>query len=94
MTNDEIYRKAIPELWQKTYGRMEHDEKQAIELFDKLLDRGIESHCDTVKELCREAGYDEYASEKIGHIYDVISLYKAHQESSMVYWDINELLSD
>jgi hypothetical protein len=94
MTHEEIYRKAIKELFQKTYCKFEHDEDVAIELFDKLLDRGITSHCDTVKELCMEAGYDKYESKNIGKIYDVISLYKLYQKSSMVHWDIDELLTN
>jgi len=96
MTDEEIYRKAIGELFQKTYGRFEHDEKKAIELFDKLLDRGIESHCDVVKEFCEQAGYGEHASKEIAQIYDIISLYKNHKESlaEFEYWDMDKLLDN
>lgn len=94
MNHEEIYQKAIKELYHKTYGKFEHDEKKAIELFDKLLDSGIESHCDIVKRLCIEAGYHECASGKIAEIYDIISLYKLHQKSSMKYWDIDKLLEN
>jgi hypothetical protein len=94
MTKEDIYSKAIKELFQKTYGRFEHDEDKAIELFDKLLDRGIESHCDTIKELCAKAGYDEYASEEIGKIYDTISLYRIYKKMRPMYWDIDKLLNN
>jgi hypothetical protein len=94
MSHEEIYKKAIKELFQKTYGRFEHDEEKAIELFDRLLDRGIKSHCDTVKELCLEAGYVKSASEEIGKIYDIISLYKMYKGWSSMYWDIDKLLNN
>ncbi|MFC1635053.1 hypothetical protein ACFL5Z_09435 [Planctomycetota bacterium] len=93
MTDEEIYRKAIGELFQ-TCGKFEHDEKKAIELFDKLLDRGIESHCDVVKAFCMGVGYDKEISKEIAKIYDIISLYKDHKESPNEYWDIDKLLSD
>lgn len=68
MEASNIYRKAIELLFHKTYGKMEHGEKKAIELFDQLLGRDIESHCDVVKQFCREAGYDEHASKEIAQI--------------------------
>ena len=94
MTQEEVYRKAIKELFHKTYCKFEHDEEKAIELFDKLLDRGIESHCDTIEKLCIEAGYDEYGSEEIAKIYDIISLYKLYQKSLIKHWDIDKLLNN
>jgi len=94
MANEEIYRKAIKKLFQKTDCKFEHDEEKAIELFDKLLDRGIKSHCDTIKKLCIETGYDEYGSEEIAKIYDIISLYKLYQTSSIKHWDIDKLLNN
>lgn len=93
MANGDVYKKAINDLFQKTYGRFEHDEEKAIELFDILLDEGIESHCDSVKEFCREAGYDQSASEEIAQIYDILSLYKSHKKKAPMYWDINQLLN-
>ena len=92
MANEGIYRKAIEELLQNTNGKFEHDEEKAIELFDKLLDRGIESHRDTINNLCIEVGYDKDASEEIAKIYDIISRYKSHQKSRMEHWDIDKLL--
>ncbi len=92
MANEEVYKKAIAQLFDATYGRFEHDEITAIELFDKLLDKGIESHCDTVRQLCKEAGYSEYACDEISHIYDVLSLYKLYKKKGPMYWDIDRLL--
>ena len=94
MNHEQIYRNAIKELHHRTYGKFEHGEKKIIELFDKLLDNGIKSHCDTVKRLCIEAGYDKCASEKIGGIYDIINLYKNHKKDSMTYWDIDKIINN
>lgn len=93
MNNEEIYRRVIEKLYHKTDAKFEHDEEKAIELFDKLIDKGIENHCDTIIKLCQEAGYDEHSSEEIGKIYDIISLYKSHQKSSIKYWDIDKLIN-
>lgn len=93
MANDEVYERAIRQLFDKTYGRFEHDEETAIELFDKLLDKGVESHCDTVKQFCRDAGYDECASEEIAQIYDIIHLYRAYKKKQPSHWDISKLMN-
>jgi len=92
MANEDIYRKAINDLFPMTYCKFEHDEEKAIELFDKLLDEGIECHCDTVNQLCKEAGYDEYASKEIAQIYDIISLYKMYKKNMPSHWDISKLI--
>lgn len=94
MTDEEIYRKAIRELFQKTYCKFEHDEEKAIELFDKLLDRNIKSHCDDVKIICSEVGYNEFASKEIAHIYDILSLYKNYKKKVPTHWDIDKLLRE
>ena len=93
MQNEDIYRKAIKELFQKTCGKTEHYEEKVIELFDKLLDEDIKCHCDTVEKMCKDVGYDEYASKEIAQIYDVISLYKLYKKSRVKYWDISELVN-
>ena len=80
MDNEAIYRKAIGLLWEKTYGSMEHDEEKAIELFDKLLDKGIKIHCNKIKQICVDVGYTEGSSRRIGGIYDIISLYKDYRK--------------
>ena len=93
MANGDVYKRAINELFQKTNAKFEHDEEIAIELFDKLLDEGIDSHCDTVNQLCKEAGYDEYASKEIAQIYDILSLYKLYKKKEPMYWDISQLIN-
>jgi len=92
MTDEEIYRKAIKALFQKTFCKFEHDEEKAIELFDRLLGRGIKSHCDDVKKFCEGVGYDKHASKEIAQIYDTISLYKSYKKKAPIYWDIDKLL--
>ena len=71
-----VYEKAMTELYQLTHGKFEHDEEKAIELFDKLIDRGTEILPDELKELCRQAGYLEPASKDISQIYDIIKFHK------------------
>ena len=94
MGNAEVYETAIAALYEKTYGRFEHDEEKAIELFDKLLDARIQSHCDTVRSLCLKAGYEKHAAEAIAQIYDIVSLYKAYKsKKASMHWDIEELLA-
>ncbi len=79
-----IYQKAIKELLHKTYGKFEHDENKAIELFDKLLSRGIEIRCNDVKRICQEVGYDKYASQEISQIYDHINIYKQYKNGKII----------
>jgi len=93
MANGDVYKKAINGLFQKTYAKFEHDEEKAIELFDKLFDAGITSHCDTINQLCKEAGYDEYASKEIAQIYDFVYLYKLYKQKGPMYWDISQLIN-
>lgn len=94
MESNDIYRRCITTLYEKTYGKFEHDEEKAIELFDKLLDEGLSSHCDTVKKLCLEAGYGEHAAGAIAAMYDTISLYKAYKKKAapIQYWDLSKFL--
>ncbi len=84
MNTEAIYQKAVKELLHKTYGRFEHDENKAIELFDKLLSKGIEIHCDDIKRICQEVGYDEHASHEISRIYDNINIYKQYKNGKII----------
>ena len=79
-----VYQKAIQELYRMTHGKFGRDENKAIELFGKLVGRGTQIHCDEVKEICREAGYDEDASRQIGQIYDCIDILKRYKKSTIV----------
>ena len=93
MKDDDTYKRCIAALYEKTNGRFEHAEDKAIDLFDKLIDKGIHSHCDTVKKLCLEVGYHQCAAQEIATIYDTVSIYKQHKASRMSYWDIDRLLT-
>ena len=84
MDAEGIYQKAIKKLYHKTYGKLEHGENKAIELFDKLLSRGIKFHCDDVKRICQEVGYDENASQEISQIYDYINIYKQYKNDKII----------
>ncbi len=78
MNNYCVYEKAIKELYHLTYGKFEHDEIKAIELFDKLIDRGTKIHPDELKRLCKDVGYSEAAREEISQIYDIVKYYKEY----------------
>ena len=84
MDTESIYQKAIKKLHHLTYGKFEHDENKAIELFDKLLSRGIKFHCDDVKRICQEVGYGEAASQEISQIYDYIDIYKRYKNGKII----------
>ena len=48
----------------------------------------MESHCDDVREMCLDAGYDKPSSDEIANIYDIISIYHDYKYGSLgSYWD-------
>lgn len=98
MEASNIYRKAIDQLFHKTYEKMEHDENKAIELFDKLLNRNIRIHPDDLKKICQGAGYNELASEDICKMYDYVDIYKRYKKGEIIScWTtqmINELCEE
>ncbi len=90
--SEEIYRRAIKELWERTYGTLEdRDRIKVAELFDKLLDRGHSIHVDEVRRLCKDAGYDEYVCDRIGHLYDTLILFreKLRDPRTLDHWPEN-----
>ena len=89
-----IYKKAIKLLHKLTYGKFEHDEEKAIELFDKLIDRGITIHCDTVKDICQEMGYLEPAAQEVGNIYDIIDCYKQYKTGKLISHWTTEMIDE
>lgn len=93
MENGDVYKKAIDDLFQRTQAKFEHYEHKVIGLFDALLDEGVESHRDTVKKLCKEAGYDESASEEIAQIYDILSLYKKYKKDGRGRCDVRQFIN-
>ncbi len=81
------YKNAIKLLHHLTYGKFEHDEDKAVELFDKLIDRGITIDCNTVKDICQEVGYLEPAAQEVGNIYDIIDFYKQYKTGKTIsHW--------
>jgi len=94
MEASNIYKKAIKRLFHNTYGKMEHDENKAIELFDKLLDRNITIRPADLKEICRGAGYDEFASEDISKMYDYVNTYKQYKKGTIISCWTTEMIDE
>ena len=88
------YKKAIKLLFHLTNGKFEHDENKAIELFAKLIDRGITIDCDTVKNICQEVGYLEPAAQEISMIYDIINHYKQYKTGKDISHWTNEMIDE
>lgn len=89
MANETIYKNAVAELFEKTYGRLEdRDVTVAVELFDLLLERDKSIHCDTLKELCKEVGYADVTSAELAQIYDFVDVYRKYKKGRVIrYWD-------
>lgn len=86
---DAIYRRAVEELFHDTYsGLADRDRIKVTQLFDRLLERAFRIHVDNLRRICREAGYDEYAADRIGLIYDDLVLIKEELVSpqTLDYW--------
>jgi len=84
-----IYAKAVRELFQSTYGRLEdRDQIKVVQLFDILLKQGHSVHVDDLRRLCTDAGYDESVADDIGHLYDTLHLIRLKLEdpSAINYW--------
>jgi len=81
MANETLYKKAVAELFHRTYGKLEdRDVTVAVELFDLLLERDKSIHCDTLRELCEEVGYHESTSRTLARIYDFVDVYRKYKE--------------
>ena len=89
MANETLYKKAVAELFHKTYGKLEdRDVTVAVELFDLLLERDKSIHCDTLRELCKEVGYSDSTSGELAQIYDFVDVYRKYKEGyEMRRWD-------
>jgi hypothetical protein len=78
---DAIYRRVVKELFQDTYGGLaDRDRIKVVQLFDKLLAKGLLIHVDDLRRICRQAGYAEYAADGIGRIYDDLVLIREELE--------------
>jgi hypothetical protein len=80
MSNGTVYEKAVAELFHKTYGKLEdRDVTVAVELFDLLLARDKSIHPDTLNELCKKVGYDNFVSDELAKIYDFVDVYRKYK---------------
>ncbi len=80
MTSKEIYANAVVELFHKTYGGLaDRDVTVAVELFDLLLEREKSIHPDTLKGLCKKAGFDDFTSDKLAQIWDIVDVYRKYK---------------
>jgi len=89
MMCDAIYRRAVEELWHKTYGKLEdRDRIKVVQLFDKLHTKGFRVHVDDLRRICRQAGYREDAADEIGRLYDDLVLIREELENpqTLDYW--------
>jgi len=80
MNDETVYKKAVAELFSRTYGRLEdRDVIVAVELFDLLLDHGKSIHPDTLKALCKKVGYDDSTIGELAQIYDFVDVYRRYK---------------
>ena len=94
MNNKTVYEKAVVKLFQKIGGGIgDRDVTVAVELFDLLLERDKSIHPDTLNELCKEAGFDDFTRDKLAQIYDSVDEYKEYKGRTFRYWT-DELIDD
>lgn len=75
-----IYEEAVAVLFQKIgAGLADRDVTVAVELFDLLLEREKSIHPDTLKELCKKAGFDDFASDKLALIWNIVDVYRKYK---------------
>lgn len=83
-----IYSRAVRELFQTTYGKLEdRDRIKVVQLFDRLLAYGLSIHLDDLRHLCRNAGYHACADD-IGKLYDTLYLicHELESPSATDHW--------
>ncbi len=84
-----IYQEAVKELFSNTYGGLaDRDRIKVVQLFDKLLAKGIQIHVDDLRRICRDAGNADYAADGIGRLYDDLVLIRNELENpqTLDYW--------
>jgi len=79
MSNEDIYEKAVGQLVQRYGALADRDVIAAVELFDRLLERDKNIHCDELKKLCKKVGYDDFTSGKLSQIYDFVDIYRKYK---------------
>jgi len=94
MSNEDIYEKAVAKLVEK-YGELaERDLIAAVELFDRLLERGKNIEPDRLKALCEKAGYDEFGSDELSKIYDIVDKYRQYKRGKEIRHWTDEMIDD
>ena len=86
---DSIYRRAVTELFPRTYGGLaDRDRVKVVQLFDRLRARGFRIHVDDLRRICRQVGYGEDTADEIGRLYDDLALIREELENSQTldYW--------
>lgn len=79
--SEAIYSRAVRELFQHTYGRLEdRDRIKVVQLFDRLLADANSIHVDDLRRLCKDAGYSESTADEIGQLYDDLCLIRSELE--------------
>lgn len=87
--SEKIYKRAVGELFDSTHGGLaDRDRIKVVQLFDKLLARGYSIHIDDLRRLCRNAGYEDWAADHIGQLYDALYLVRRELEdpTTIDYW--------
>ncbi len=79
MSNEEIYKKAVTQLRDKCGELADRDVIVAVELFDRLLARDKSIDPDTLHDLCRDVGYDEFTSKELSKTYDIVDIYRKYK---------------
>ena len=94
MSNEDIYEKAVAKLVEK-YGELaERDLIAAVELFDRLLERGKNIHPDRLKALCEKAGYGEFGSDELSKIYNIVDKYRNYKGGEEIRHWTDEMIDD
>jgi hypothetical protein len=100
MMCDAIYRRAVTELFPRTYGGVaDRDRIKVVQLFDRLRARGFYIHVDGLRRICKQAGYGGDTADEIGRIYDDLVLIREELENpqTLDYWPperIERIISD
>lgn len=95
MANETLYEKVVAKLFHKINGGLaDRDVTVAVELFDLLLERKKRIHPDTLKELCKEAGFDDFTSGKLAQIYDFVDVYRKYKGGDEIQHWTEEMIDN
>ena len=88
MTNKALYENAVALLFQKIgAGLADRDVTVAVELFDLLLEREKTIHPDTLNQLSKKAGFNDFTSDKLAQIWDIVDVYRKYKRGDEIrHW--------